>query len=328
MNFIDKAHRALPRQLKHLKLHGSNLCNEIHLPTGPDRTAVCCLSSVNLEKYDEWKDTTMVQDLITFLDNVTEFFILAAPSELANAKRSARSERSLGLGAMGFHSYLQSKMVPFESAMASSINREIFSRIKTQAQEATYGLAKTRGEPDDFVGAGVRNAHLLAIAPNSNSSLILSTSPSIEPWKANVIEKTTRAGSTTIRNRHLTKHLASCGLNTSDVWREILANSGSVDGIAGVDSDVFRTANEMDQHWLVEHAGVRQEWVCQGQSLNLFFPKGSDINYVNSVHMKAALSPVKGLYYLRTDGSPVEDITKQVQKVRLPDSEDCLACEG
>lgn len=215
LNFIDTANRALPQTMKDkgLKIHGSNLCNEIHLPTSEDRTAVCCLSSVNLEKYDEWSKTPMIRDLIRFLDNVLQFFIDHAGDEISRARYSAQQERSLGLGAMGWHSYLNRHRIPFDSEDADKKNIEIFEYIKTQAVEETEKLAEERGECPDMEGTGRRNSHLLAIAPNANSSIIVSTSPSIEPLKANAYTHRTRAGSHLVKNIYLEEELEKVGKN-------------------------------------------------------------------------------------------------------------------
>ena len=237
LNFIDEANRQLPKALKEkgLEIKGSNLCNEIHLPTSEDRTAVCCLSSVNLERFEEWKDTSLVVDLITMLDNVLTCFIEDAPEELKKASYSALQERSLGLGAMGFHSYLQSKNIPWESALAVSHNRRMFNLIKKQALGATYALGDTRGEYLDGVGTARRNSHLLAIAPNANSGMILGTSPSIEPLKSNSFVHKTRIGSHLIKNKHLEKvmeeHRLRLGKDSSWLereWRNINHHEGSV----------------------------------------------------------------------------------------------------
>ncbi len=340
LNRVDIANRSMHPALidRGLEIHGSNLCNEIHLPTGPDRSAVCCLSSINLEKYDEYCHTQIIRDCIRFLDNVLEFFILLAPDALGNAIRGAKGERSLGLGAMGFHSFIQKKSVPFESALAQSWNKKIFQWVKEEAVHETRKLASERGAPNDLAGwidedgCRWRNAHLLAIAPNSNNSIILGTSPAIEPWKANVFEKSTRVGSQLMRNKYLAELLEDYGRNSPEIWEDIMMHEGSVqhlDFLSDWEKDVFKTANELDQHWVIQHASDRQEFICQGQSLNLFFPKGSDVNYVHSVHLKAMRSNIKGLYYLKTDGRPVEKFSQQVQRVALQDySEDCMGCEG
>ena len=226
INFIDTANDALPNFQKELglKIHGSNLCNEIHLATDEERTAVCCLSSVNLEKFDEWKDTTMVADLVTFLDNVLTEFIIHAPEELDKARFSAYRERSIGIGAMGFHGYLQSKGIAWESWEATSANYTMFKYIKSQAQAQTYKLAEERGECPDGDGFGVRNAHLLAIAPNANSSIICGCTASIEPLKSNMYVHRTRAGAHTIKNKYLEKVLYNLNKDYEETWEATSAN--------------------------------------------------------------------------------------------------------
>ena len=338
INFIDTANDALPNFQKELglKIYGSNLCNEIHLATDEERTAVCCLSSVNLEKFDEWKGTTMVADLVTFLDNVLTEFIAHAPEELDKARFSAYRERSIGIGAMGFHGYLQSKGIAWESWEATSANYTMFKYIKSQAQAQTYTLAEERGECPDGEGHGVRNAHLLAIAPNANSSIICGCTASIEPLKSNMYVHRTRAGAHTIKNKHLEKVLYNLNKDYEETWDSILANDGSVqhlDFLSDHDKAVFKTAFELDQAWVVEHSAKRQEFICQGQSVNLFFPSGADKGYVNSVHLKAYKEGLKGLYYLRTTaGKTADNVGQQVVRNALKDFEgdddECISCQG
>ena len=325
LNFIDTANNALPDHLKELglKIHGSNLCNEIHLPTNEERTAVCCLSSLNLEYYDEWKETTIVRDLIRMLDNVLEFFINNAPDSISRAKYSAQRERSIGLGAMGFHSLLQKHGVAWESTTASEINRVVFESIRSEADKETRLLAEQRGECDDGVGTGRRNSHLLAIAPNASSGVILSTSPSIEPSKANAYTHRTRAGSFLVKNKYLDELLTSKGENNESNWTSIITNKGSVQHLPFLtegEKAIFKTAQELDQNWVVQHAADRQEFICQGQSVNLFFPSGVDKSYVNKVHLKAWKEGLKGLYYLRTEAkSRAENVSEKVERVALQD---------
>ena len=344
LNFIDEANRHLPKALKDhgLSIKGSNLCNEIHLPTDENRTAVCCLSSVNLEKFDEWKDTSLVGDLVTMLDNVLTEFIADAPKALKKAVHSALTERSLGLGAMGFHSYLQSKNVPFESGMATSHNRRMFKTIKEQAVMATEALADTRGEYLFGEGTGRRNSHLLAVAPNANSGMILGTSPSIEPLKSNAFTHRTRVGAHLIKNKHLEKvmeeHRLRLGKDQdwlAKEWKNVIHHEGSVQQLEYLtdwERDVFKTAFELDQEWVVEHAAQRQGFICQGQSVNLFFPAGSDKAVVNKVHLKAWKDKLKGLYYLRTStGHTAEQVGQKVERVALQDfaeSDECMSCQG
>ena len=340
INFIDTANRYLPKSMKKkgLKIHGSNLCNEIHLPTNDERTAVCCLSSLNLELYDEWKDTDVVKDLITFLDNVLQFFIDNAPDEISRARYSATQERSLGLGAMGLHSLYQKNRIPFDSLQAKTLNEEIFKKIKEDAVEQTKILGKEKGEAPDMKGTGKRNAHLLAIAPNANSSMITGCSPSIEPHKANAYTHRTRAGSHLIKNRYLKEELQKINQDTPEVWTSIITNGGSVQHLDFINDsmkEVFKTAIEINQRVIIEQGGDRQKYLCQGQSLNIFFPAGASKNYLHDVHMKAWKDECKGLYYLRTETSHrAENVAEKVKLNKLKDyseveqSADCPACEG
>lgn len=346
INYLDEANRQMHPALQELglKIHGSNLCNEIHLPTNEDRSAVCCLSSVNLAKFDEWKDNPeFIADLIELLDNVLQYFIDNAPDELSRTRYSAERERSLGLGAMGFHDYLMSKGIPFESSLAISVNKRMFKNIKEAAYAKTQELAYTRGEAPDAIGYGVRNTHLLAIAPNANSSIILGVSPSIEPRASNCYTHKTRVGSHLVKNPALIPVLEQYGMNDDDTWADIMANDGSVQHLSWLSSDernTFKTAFEIDQHWVVEMARSRQEWVCQGQSVNLFFPAGANKSYVNAVHRRAFKPaddvgvPLKGVYYLRTESSKkTEKVNIKIERQALQDGvqgslETCIACEG
>jgi len=344
LNFIDEANRNLPKALKEkgLEIKGSNLCNEIHLPTNEDRTAVCCLSSVNLEHFEAWKDTSLVGDLIVMLDNVLQQFIDNAPDEMSKARYSAQQERSLGLGAMGFHSYLQKKSIPWESALATGQNLKMFNHIKEQAVETTKALADTRGEYKDGLGTNRRNSHLLAIAPNANSSIICGTSASIEPLKSNAFTHRTRVGAHLVKNQYLSKVLEEHRLRLGEEeawleeqWSNIIHHEGSVqqlEYLSDWEKDIYKTAFELDQHWVVEHSAGRQPMICQGQSVNLFFPAGSDKAYVNSVHLSAWKKKLKGLYYLRTaSGSKGEQIGKKVERIKLDsfkEDDECLSCQG
>ena len=341
VNFIDTANRYLPRPMKKkgLRIHGSNLCNEIHLPTNEERTAVCCLSSLNLELYDEWKDTDIVKDLITFLDTVLQFFIDNAGDEIKRARYSATQERSLGLGAMGLHSLYQKNRMPFDSDEARMLNEEIFKKIKSDAVEQTKLLGKEKGEAPDMKGTGKRNAHLLAIAPNANSSMITGCSPSIEPHKANAYTHRTRAGSHLIKNRYLKEELKKINMDTPEVWTSIITNGGSVQHLDFINDsikEVFKTAIEIDQRVLIEQGGDRQNYLCQGQSLNIFFPAGASKRYLHEVHMKAWKRECKGLYYLRTETSNrPENVAEKVKLDKLKDyseveqsEDDCPACQG
>ena len=350
LNFIDTANRALPeaQKAKGMTIKGSNLCNEIHLVTDENRTAVCCLSSVNLERYDEWCDTNMVKDLTVFLDNVLQFFIDNAGDEISKARYSAEQERSLGLGAMGLHSYFQKRSVPFDSEQAVSLNEAIFKDIKQKSLEATLEMGKRRGEAPDMVGTGRRNAHMLAIAPNANSSMIVNTSPSIEPWKANAFTSRTRVGSHLNKNPYLEAELEKIGKNTDDVWSTIITNGGSVQHLDFLHphvKEVFLTAIELNQLALIRLAGDRQKYLCQGQSLNIFFPAGADKATLHKVHYEAWKQGTKGLYYLRTETSnKAENVTTKVEREKLDDiinpdavkfsngqeenQDECVACQG
>jgi ribonucleoside-diphosphate reductase alpha chain len=339
LNFIDTANRALPQPMKDkgLVLKGSNLCNEIHLPTSRDRTAVCCLSSVNIEKFDEWKDTNMIKDLTKFLDYVLQFFIDHAGDEISRARYSAQQERSLGLGAMGLHSYYHKHRVPFESAKAELINETIFKHIKEQALEATLEMGKELGECPDMAGTGRRNSHMLAIAPNANSSILCDTSPSIEPSKANAYTHRTRAGSHLIKNRYLEEELEKLGKNTEKVWTSIITSGGSVQHLKFLSDElkaVFKTAIELDQSKIIEQAAARQKYLCQGQSLNVFFPAGASKSYIHKVHYLAWKLGCKGLYYLRTETTQrAENVAEKIKRDKLKDfvaqeDESCVACEG
>ena len=337
--FKDTVDKGLPefQQKLGLKVHHSNLCSEITLPTDVDRTAVCCLSSVNLEEYDEWKNNDLfIPDLIRMLDNVLDHFIHNAPSELHRAVYSARQERSLGLGAMGFHAYLQRHSIPFESVIAKVRNKNMFREIKEKANDATKILAKERGECPDGIGYGVRNSHLLAIAPNASSSIICgNTSPSIEPYRANAFVQKTKTGSSLLKNEYLEHCLDEIGMNNEEIWKDIITHDGSVQHLDFLDNDtkdIFKTGVEMDQRWLVEFAADRQEYICQSQSLNLFFPADVSKQELHAVHIMAWKQGVKTLYYLRSEAIKRADkVSDEALRQYIFDSiseETCLACEG
>jgi ribonucleoside-diphosphate reductase alpha chain len=338
ISFIDTINEGLPQTQKDLglKVHHSNLCSEITLPTNENRTAVCCLSSVNLEKYDEWKnDTLFIPDLIRFLDNVLQYFIDNAPENLFRARFSAAAERSLGLGAMGFHSYLQSKGIPFESAMAKSINIKIFKNIKEQAVAESKRLAVKRGEAPDMEGTGMRNAHLLAIAPNASSSIICgTTSPSIEPFRANAYVQKTMSGSFLVKNKHLEKLLEKKGINNDNIWTSIVSQRGSVahlEVLSEYEKDIFKTAIEINQQWIIEHAADRQQYICQSQSLNIFIPADVHIKDLHNLHMLAWKKKLKTLYYTRSEAiKRAELVSSKVKRTIIPEAnaDSCLACEG
>ena len=345
ISFIDTVNNGLPQSQKDLglKVHHSNLCTEITLPTDENRTAVCCLSSVNLEKYEEWKhDTLFIADLIRFLDNVLTFFIEEAPDELGRAKYSALNERSIGLGLMGFHSYLQSQNIPFESSLAKDANISIFKNIKEQAVAESERLAIKRGEAPDMEGTGRRNAHLLAVAPNATSSIICgTTSPSIEPYRANAYVQKTMSGSFLVKNKHLEKLLIEKGINNDDIWKRIVAKRGSVahlEGLSKYEKAVFKTAIEIDQQWVIDHAADRQEFICQGQSTNIFVPADVDIKELHNLHMEAWSKKLKTLYYCRSEAiKRAEIISDKIERTIIKDAdascdinepEECLACQA
>lgn len=337
--FGDTVDEAMPdfQRALGLKVHHSNLCSEITLPTTEDRTAVCCLSSVNLEEYDEWKNDDMfIPDLVRMLDNVLTHFIENAPDELYRAKLSAQRERSIGLGAMGFHAYLQRQHIPFESVLAKGANNRMFARIKSEAVRATKQLAQERGECPDGQGFGVRNAHLLAVAPNASSSIICgNTSPSIEPYRANAFTQKTKSGSSLLKNEYLENCLQDIDMDTEEVWKSIITSGGSVQQLEFLDDytkDVFKTAVEIDQKWIIEMAGDRQQHICQSQSLNVFFPADVSKQELHAIHMMAWKQKVKTLYYLRSEAiKRAETVSDEALRQYMFDSIDegaCLACEG
>jgi ribonucleoside-diphosphate reductase alpha chain len=337
--FKDTVQAALPefQKEKGLQVHHSNLCSEITLPTSEDRTAVCCLSSVNLEEYDEWCDNDdFIPDLVRMLDNVLTHFIENAPPELYRAAFSAENERSIGLGAMGFHAYLQRQDLAYESMWASSMNHKMFGRIKSEAERATRQLAKERGECPDGEGSGVRNAHLLAVAPNASSSIICgNTSPSIEPYRANAFTQKTKSGSSLLKNEYLEHALQEIDMDTDEVWKSIMTNGGSVQHLEFLDDhtkEVFKTAVEIDQKWVIQHAADRQQYICQSQSLNVFFPANVSKQELHAIHMMAWKKKVKTLYYLRSEAMKrAENVSDEALRQYIVDSLDessCLACEG
>ena len=336
LSFIDTIQKHLPLSQKKLglKVHHSNLCSEITLPTSEERTAVCCLSSLNLEKYDEWKDDPkFIPDVVRFLDNVLEYFINNSPDSLSRAKYSAMRERSIGLGAMGFHSYLQSKNIPFASAIAKGINRTIFSKIKEESLQTSKILAEERGEAPDMEGTGLRFAHMLAVAPNASSSIICGgTSPSIEPLRANAYTQKTMSGTHFMRNKFLEKLLKEKEINTDETWKSIIANRGSVRHLEQLndwEKDVFATAIEIDQRWIIDLAADRQKYICQSQSLNIFVPSDVNIKDLHLLHLTAWQKGIKTLYYCRSEAiKRAEIISTKIERIVRPDGDsDCLACE-
>ena len=347
--FIDTVNRALPRHQRDLglKVTTSNLCSEITLPTGVDhdgneRTAVCCLSSLNIETWDEWaNEEGFVEDVMRFLDNVLTSFIETAPDTMARAKYSALRERSVGLGVMGFHSFLQNRGIPFESAMAKSWNFKIFKKIRREADAASVTLADERGACPDAQDAGInaRFSNKIAIAPTASISIITGgASAGIEPIPANIYTHKTLSGSFSVRNPALQKILAQRGQDTQDVWQSIVEHEGSVAHLDCLTDDeklVFRTAFELDQRWIIEFAADRAPFICQSQSLNLFIPADVDKWDLHMLHWSAWKKGVKSLYYCRSKsisraafaGKLEEEKTAGFANTTKTDYEECLACQ-
>jgi ribonucleoside-diphosphate reductase alpha chain len=349
IHFIDTSNKKMPEFQKKigLSIKQSNLCSEIILPTDGDRTAVCCLSSTNLEYYDDWKhDKMFLKDVAEMLDNVLQHFIDNAPESIARAKFSAMRERSIGIGALGWHALLQKKNIPWESAIATALNKSIFSKIRSQLDEANRVLGLERGEAPDAAGTGLRFSHMLAIAPNASSSIIMgNTSPSIEPYRANAYRQDTLSGSHLNKNKYLDliikkeaeKHKANW---YNETWSSIIANDGSVqhlDWMTDWDKDVFKTAMEIDQRWVIQHAADRQEYIDQAQSLNVFFRPDVNVKYLHAIHFMAWKQGLKTLYYCRSEKlAKADKISKQIERKvieeldmkTLASEEVCLACEG
>ena len=310
-----------------LKVHMTNICSEITLHTDENHSFICCLSSLNLAKYDEWKNTNIIHDAIWFLDGVLEEFIQKAKYRkgFENSVRSAEKGRALGLGVLGWHTYLQERGLPFEGLLAQYETRKIFSQIKIESERASMALAETYGEPLWCVGTGFRNTHLRAIAPTvSNSKLSGNVSPGIEPWAANIFTEQSAKGTFIRKNPTLEKILEKEKLNTKEVWDKILADGGSVQDIKGLSEDtkeVFKTFKELNQLELVRQAGIRQQYIDQSVSLNLAFPSEATPKWINKVHMDAWHKGIKTLYYMRTESVLRGDIANHAM-------EDCVACDG
>ena len=349
IHFIDRSNEKLPEWLKKkgLSVKQSNLCSEIILPTDEKRTAVCCLSSLNLEYFDEWsKDEQFLYDVAEMLDNVLQYFIDHAPNEIARAKYSAMRERSIGIGELGWHALLQSKMIPFESAMAKSLNMRIAKHIHAGLEAANFKLGEERGEAPDAKGTGRRFSHMRAIAPNASSSIIMgNTSPSVEPFRANAYRQDTLSGAYMNKNKYLVALLEQkCAENESldfdRIISSIVSNDGSVQHLRCLDDyekDVFKTSLEIDQRWLIEHAADRQEYIDQAQSINLFFRPNADIKYLHAVHYLAWKKGLKTLYYCRSEKiSKADKVSKRIERQIIQEldmsaiaqGEECLACEG
>ncbi|HET6182018.1 MAG TPA: ribonucleoside-diphosphate reductase subunit alpha [Acetobacteraceae bacterium] len=359
--FSDHVNRARPEhhKLAGLEVRTSNLCSEITLPTGTDqhgmqRTAVCCLSSLNLESWFEWEThPTFIEDVMRFLDNVLQDFIDRAPPGMERARYAAMRERSVGLGVMGFHSFLQSQMVPFESALAKAWNKRMFRHIREQADTASRVLAEERGPCPDAADYGImeRFSHKMAIAPTASISIIAgNSSPGVEPIAANVFLQKTLSGSFSVRNRHLQQLLAEKGMDDEEVWSRITLDKGSVRGLEFLSDDekaVFKTAFELDQRWVIEHAADRTPYICQSQSVNVFLPANVHKRDLHQIHMMAWKKGLKSLYYCRSlsiqradavsekavapaalaamaDPAPTLPLQTKPQRVEY---EECLACQ-
>ena len=347
IHYIDTSNRAMPQFQKDLglKIQQSNLCSEIILPTNEKRTAVCCLSSVNLEYYDKWKnDPLFLKDIAEMLDNVLQYFIDNAHSNISRAKFSAKRERSIGVGALGFHAYLQKNSIAFEGVMAKVANNKMFKHIRTKLNEANLQLGSERGEALDAAGTGLRFSHVMAVAPNASSSILMgNTSPSIEPYRANAYRQDTLSGSHLNKNKFLDNILKAKGLTEEqlqDTWSSIIANDGScqhLDILDEAQKDVFKTGMEIDQRWIIEHAADRQEHIDQAQSLNLFFRPDVNVKYLHACHFLAWKRGLKTLYYCRSEKLAKADkvskriereIIKELDMSAIVGGNECLACEG
>jgi len=349
LHFIDTSNAAMPEFQKKLGLSikQSNLCSEIILPTDKERTAVCCLSSLNLEYFDEWKnDKLFLRDTAEMLDNVLQYFIDNAPDVISRAKFSAKRERSIGIGALGFHAYLQRNSLAWESALATSANNRMFKHISEGLNEANLQLGKERGEALDCVGTGRRFAHVMAVAPNASSSILMgNTSPSVEPFRANAYRQDTLSGSYLNKNKHLDKIIkemcdADTELDYNEIWSSIIANDGSVQHLEFLDDwtkSVYKTSMEIDQRWLIDHAAHRQIYIDQAQSINLFFRPDANVKYLHAVHFQAWKQKLKTLYYCRSEKlAKADKVSKKIERQvieeidlkALATEEVCLACEG
>lgn len=346
IEFIDTANNGLPDFMKRHghKIRQSNLCNEIQLPTSYERTAICCLSSVNVEYFDDWKsDEMFIADICEMLDNVLDVFIEDAPKDLHRAVLSAKMERNIGIGQLGFHAYLQKNMLPFESVSAKIVNTQIAKNIKERIDAANCKLGALRGEAPDASGTGRRFCHTQAIAPNASSSIIMgNTSPSVEPYRSNVYRQDTISGASTYFNKWLNallvKRCEHDQLDFDEVISSVKAHDGSVQHLDCLTDDekaVFKTAMEIDQRWIIEHAGDRQKFIDQGQSINLFFEPSTSVVYLHAVHYLAWKRGLKGLYYCRSAKIKRGDkVSAKIKREKIDSMQDlvdgstCVACEG
>lgn len=349
IHYIDTSNRYLPSWLKDkgLKVRQSNLCSEITLPTDNDRTAVCCLSSLNLEHFDDWsQNEQFLQDVLEMLDNVLQKFIDDAPDFVSRAKYSAMRERSVGVGALGFHAFLQKKGLPFESAMAKSYNMRIFKHIREGLDVANIKLGTSRGEAPDAKGTGRRCSHVMAVAPNASSSIIMgNTSPSVEPWRANAYRQDTLSGAFLNKNKFLDALIRKKidedpSINYDRVWSSIIAHEGSVQHVkflSDYEKDIYKTAMEIDQRWVIEHAADRQMFIDQAQSLNVFFRPDANVKYLHAVHFLAWKKGLKTMYYCRSEKiGKADKVSRRIERQVIQEldmsaiamGEDCIACEG
>lgn len=352
IHFIDTSNRQMKdfQKALGLRINQSNLCSEIILPTDKNRTAVCCLSSLNLDHFDAWSKPSIInqfiRDVAEMLDNVLQYFIDNADRKVKRAIYSATRERSIGLGALGFHAYLQQKNVPFESAIAKAINIKIFKTINAAMEKANLQLGEERGEAPDAVGTGRRFSNSMAIAPNASSSLIMgNTSASIEPMPANAYRQDTLSGAFLNKNKYLDKIITKEAEDkkdgwADDVWSSIIANDGSVQHLNWLDDDtkaVYKTAMEIDQRWVIDLAADRQQFIDQAQSLNVFFRPTANIKYIHAVHFLAWKRGLKTLYYCRSEKIGKADkvskriereVIKEIDMQSLVDGDTCIACEG
>jgi ribonucleoside-diphosphate reductase alpha chain len=349
--FIDTVNRMIPQhhKLAGLTVKTSNLCSEITLPTGidkygKDRTAVCCLSSLNLENYDEWKDEPgFIEDIMRFLDNVLTDFINRAPESFDDAKYSAMRERSVGLGVMGFHSFMQKNMIPIESVMAKVWNKKMFQLIDKEVNAASKKLAEERGPCPDAAEYGIneRFSNKTAIAPTASISIICGgASPGIEPIAANSYTHKTLSGSFNVRNKYLRKILQKYNQDTNEVWSSITTNQGSIDHLDFLsqdEKDVFKTAFEIDQRWLIDHSADRTPYISQAQSLNVFIPADIHKKQLHQIHYQAWKKGLKSLYYCRSKSIQRAEVVndsfaktkkqKEQEKQQTTDYEECLSCQ-
>jgi ribonucleoside-diphosphate reductase alpha chain len=352
IHFIDTSNRQMKdfQKALGLRINQSNLCSEIILPTDKNRTAVCCLSSLNLDHFDAWSKAGIIEpfirDVAEMLDNVLQYFIDNADRKVKRAIYSATRERSIGVGALGFHAYLQKKNVPFESAVAKAINIKIFKNINAAMEKANLELGAERGEAPDAAGTGRRFSNSMAIAPNASSSLIMgNTSASIEPMPANAYRQDTLSGAFLNKNKYLDKIITKEAEDkkdgwADDVWSSIIANDGSVQHLNWLDDDtkaVYKTAMEIDQRWVIDLAADRQQFIDQAQSLNVFFRPTANIKYIHAVHFLAWKRGLKTLYYCRSEKIGKADkvskriereVIKEIDMQSLVDGDTCIACEG